>query len=54
MTATISVTVMSLYGAVSHAAGEHLREGRVRRMVDVTMGAVLVGFAGRLAVQARP
>ena len=49
----MTVAWLSFYAAVTARAGDLLRRGPVRRLVDGVMGAVLVLFGGRLALNGR-
>ena len=50
---TMTLVWLSAYAAVVARAGDVLRRPRVRRAVDATMGAILIAFGGRLAVERR-
>jgi threonine/homoserine/homoserine lactone efflux protein len=51
--ATLSLVWLSGYGVVVARAGDVLRHGRARRVLDAASGAVLVGLGVRLALERR-
>ena len=50
---TMTLAWLSMYATVVARAGDVLRRARVRRAIDATMGAILIAFGGRLAVERR-
>ena len=49
----MTLTWLSLYAVVVARAGDVLRRGRVRRVLDGLLGGVMLAFGARLATQAR-
>ena len=50
---TMTLAWLSGYAALVARAGDVLRRPRIRRAIDATMGAILIAFGGRLAVEQR-
>jgi threonine/homoserine/homoserine lactone efflux protein len=50
---TITLVWLSVYGVIVAKAGDVLRRGRLRRMLDALTGTVLVAFGLRVAAESR-